>query len=92
MLQPPRAILRWDTQLDIWRTIFLYNGSVARTQLDIGMLFVVIGTSTYSPNTCYQIEYKIKNCKISKIPRNLIVYPPEDGPWGPKHVVNEKGK
>jgi hypothetical protein len=27
------------------------------------MLFVVIGTSTCSPNTCYQIEYK----KISNI-------------------------
>jgi hypothetical protein len=26
-------------------------------QFDIGMLFVVIGTSTCSPNTCYQIEY-----------------------------------
>jgi hypothetical protein len=33
------------------------------------MLFVVIGTSTCSPNTCYQIEYKNKNSKISKIPR-----------------------
>jgi hypothetical protein len=42
------------------------------------MLFVVIGTSTYSPNTCYQIEYKdkivkgvqkrshVKNVKISR--------------------------
>jgi hypothetical protein len=27
-------------------------------QFDIGMLFVVIGISTYSPNTCYQIKYK----------------------------------
>jgi hypothetical protein len=25
-----------------------------------------IGTSTCSPNTCFQIEYKNKNCKISK--------------------------
>jgi hypothetical protein len=72
MFLPLRAILRWDIQLDIWRTIFLYNASVARTQFDIGMLIVVIGTSTCSPNTCYQIEYK--NCKISKIPRFYIQY------------------
>jgi hypothetical protein len=26
-----------------------------------------IGTSTCSPNTCYKIEYKNKNCKIIKI-------------------------
>jgi hypothetical protein len=38
-------------------------------QFDIGMLFVVIGFSIYSPNTRYRIEYKNKNCKISKIPR-----------------------
>jgi hypothetical protein len=25
---------------------------------DIGMLFVVIGISTCSPNTCYHIKYK----------------------------------
>jgi hypothetical protein len=31
------------------------------------MLFVVIDTSTCSPNTCYQIEYKNKNYKISEI-------------------------
>jgi hypothetical protein len=37
-------------------------------QFDIGMLFVVIGFSTYSPNTCYRIKYKNNNCKISKIP------------------------
>jgi hypothetical protein len=30
-------------------------------QFDIGMLFVVIGTSTCSPDTCYQIKYKNKN-------------------------------
>jgi hypothetical protein len=35
----------------------------------MGMLFVVMDTSTYSPNTRYKIEYKNKNCKISKIPR-----------------------
>jgi hypothetical protein len=28
--------------------------------LIIGMLFVVIGTSTYSPNICYSIKYKNK--------------------------------
>jgi hypothetical protein len=32
----------------------------------MGMLFVVIGISTCSPNTCYQIKYKNKNCKIGK--------------------------
>jgi hypothetical protein len=37
--------------------------------IDIGMLFVVIDTSTCNPNTCYQTEYENKNCKISKIPR-----------------------
>jgi hypothetical protein len=37
--------------------------------LIIGMLFVVIGFSTYSPNTCYRIKYKNENCKIRKIPR-----------------------
>jgi hypothetical protein len=37
--------------------------------LIIGMLFVVIGFSTYSPNTSQRIKYKNKNCKISKIPR-----------------------
>jgi hypothetical protein len=31
------------------------------------MLFVVIGFSTYSPNTCSPIKYKNQNCKISKI-------------------------
>jgi hypothetical protein len=35
-------------------------------QLDIGMLFVVIGISTCSPNTCYQIKYKIKIVKLVK--------------------------
>jgi hypothetical protein len=30
------------------------------------MLFVVIGTSTRSPNTCYQINIKIKNVKSVK--------------------------
>jgi hypothetical protein len=33
--------------------------------LIIGVLFVVIGISTCSPNTCYRIEYKNKNFKIS---------------------------
>jgi hypothetical protein len=37
--------------------------------LIIGMLFVVIDFSTYSPNTCYRINYQNKYCKISKIPR-----------------------
>jgi hypothetical protein len=37
--------------------------------LIIGMLFVVIGFSTYSPNTFYRIKYKNKNLKISKISR-----------------------
>jgi hypothetical protein len=32
-----------------------------------------IGTLTYSPNTCYQIEYKNKNCKTSKILRKKVV-------------------
>jgi hypothetical protein len=27
-------------------------------QFDIGVLFVVIGISICSPNTCYQIKYK----------------------------------
>jgi hypothetical protein len=27
-------------------------------QFDIGMLFVIIGISTCSPNTCNQIKYK----------------------------------
>jgi hypothetical protein len=35
-------------------------------QFDIGMLFVVIGTSTCSPNTCYQITYKNKDVKSAK--------------------------
>jgi hypothetical protein len=50
--------------------------SVARIQFDIGMLFVVIDTSTYSPNTCYRIKYKnkIKNFKLSKIPRHLLYW------------------
>jgi hypothetical protein len=38
-------------------------------QFDIGMLFVVIGISTCSSNTYYQIKYKNKNGKISKISR-----------------------
>jgi hypothetical protein len=70
MLRPLRAILKWNIQLVIGG-LFYYNGSVARMQFDIEMLFVVIGISTCSPNTCYQIKYKkSKNCKISKIPRN----------------------
>jgi hypothetical protein len=32
-----------------------------------------IGTLTCSPNTCYQIEYKNKNCKIGKILRKKVV-------------------
>jgi hypothetical protein len=36
-------------------------------QFDIGMLFVVIGISTCSPNTCYRIKYKkIKIVKLVK--------------------------
>jgi hypothetical protein len=33
-------------------------------QFDIGMLFVVIGFSTYSPNKCYRIKYKKKILKF----------------------------
>jgi hypothetical protein len=36
-------------------------------QFDIGMLFVVIGISTYSPNTCYRIKYKNKKGKKGSI-------------------------
>jgi hypothetical protein len=32
-----------------------------------------IGTSTCSPNICYQIEYKYKNCKIIKILHKKVV-------------------
>jgi hypothetical protein len=40
---------------------------VARMQFDIGLLFVVIGTSTCSTNTCYHIKYKkIKIVKFVK--------------------------
>jgi hypothetical protein len=35
-------------------------------QFDIGMLYVVIGFSTYSRNTCYRIKYKIKIVKLVK--------------------------
>jgi hypothetical protein len=37
--------------------------------LIIGMLYVVIGFSTYSPVTWHHIKYKNKKCKINKIPR-----------------------
>jgi hypothetical protein len=40
-------------------------------QFDIGMLFVVIGISTCSPNTCYHIKYKkikiVKSVKFQVI-------------------------
>jgi hypothetical protein len=39
MFQPLRAILRWGIQLDILKDYFYYNGSVARTQLDVEMLY-----------------------------------------------------
>jgi hypothetical protein len=36
-------------------------------KFDIGMLYVVIGISTCSPNTCYHIKYKkIKIVKLVK--------------------------
>jgi hypothetical protein len=35
MFQPLRAIFRWDIQLDVFKDYFYYNGSVARTQLDV---------------------------------------------------------
>jgi hypothetical protein len=35
-------------------------------QFDIGMLFVVIGFLTYSPNICDRINIKIKIVKLVK--------------------------
>jgi hypothetical protein len=35
------------------------------------MLFVVIGFSIYSPNTCYRIKYKIKIVKL--VISNLLI-------------------
>jgi hypothetical protein len=46
MFRPVRAIFRWDIQLDVFKDYFYYNGSIARTQLDIEMLYAYIGTST----------------------------------------------
>jgi hypothetical protein len=34
--------------------------------LIIGMLFVVIGFSTYGPNTCYDIKHRNKIVKLVK--------------------------
>jgi hypothetical protein len=49
MFRPLRAIFRWDIQLDIFKDHFYYNGSVARTQVDVEMLYIYIGTSTCGP-------------------------------------------
>jgi hypothetical protein len=51
-------------------------------QFDIGMLFVVIGFSTYSPNTCYRIKYKYKG-------KNLLfcLFTTCFGPYGPSSGV-----
>jgi hypothetical protein len=35
MIRPLRAIFRWGIQLDVFKDYFYYNGSVARTQLDV---------------------------------------------------------
>jgi hypothetical protein len=51
----------------------------------IGMLFVVIGFSTYSPNTCYHIKYK-QNCKISKIPRWFLLSDEPVQQFGKLHI------
>jgi hypothetical protein len=46
-----------------WRTIIIQriHCMYAIWLLYIGMLFVFIGFSTYSPNTCHHIKYKNKN-------------------------------
>jgi hypothetical protein len=49
MFRPLRVIFRWDIQLDVFKDYFYYNGSVARTQLDVYMLYAYIGTSTRGP-------------------------------------------
>jgi hypothetical protein len=41
MFRPLRAILRRDIQLDVFKDYSYYNGSVARTQLDVEMLHVL---------------------------------------------------
>jgi hypothetical protein len=41
-------------------------------QFDIGMLFIVIGISTCSPNTCYYIKYK-KKIKIVKLVKFHVI-------------------
>jgi hypothetical protein len=72
MFRPLRAILRRVIQLviiSVFKDYFNTRDPLHVCNMIIGMLFVVIGFSTYSPNTCYRIKYKNKNCKISKIPR-----------------------
>jgi hypothetical protein len=39
MFRPLRVIFRWGIQLDVFKDYFYYNGSVARTQLDVEMLY-----------------------------------------------------
>jgi hypothetical protein len=72
MFRPLWAILKRDIQLviiSVSEGLFNTTDSLHVCNLIIRMLFVIIGFSTYSPNTCYRIKYKNTNFKISKISR-----------------------
>jgi hypothetical protein len=74
MFRPLRAILMWDIQLDILRTIFNTADPLHVRNLMYRCYMLYISISTCSPNTCYQIEYKYKNCNIKVFRKKGVPY------------------
>jgi hypothetical protein len=64
MFRPLRAIFRWDLQLDIFKDYFYHNGSVACTQLDVEMLYVL--HRCFDPWSAIHVIKLSTNIKIVK--------------------------
>jgi hypothetical protein len=61
------AIFRWDTQSDTFKDYSCYNGSVARTQLEVEMLYVVHRYfDSWSPVHVIKLSTNIKIVKLLK--------------------------
>jgi Mg2+/citrate symporter len=85
-------ILKNENILKIVALMVLYD-AVNRNKVSIHQLpFIFLSHSLHvsAPTGHPQVRYIIV---LKNSPSNIYLYiSPEDGPWGPKHVVSEKGK
>jgi hypothetical protein len=73
MFRPLLAIFRWDIQLDIFKVYLYYNRSVARTQLDVEMLYALYRYfDPWSPIHVIKLSTNIKIIKILRENRSHI--------------------